>query len=63
MKSLTNALNQNLKTDPMMQIHHSARLFRIVFSDIRLVFLEHHTYVFLTATSLYCKRDATYKEI
>ena len=45
MKSLTNALNQNLKTDPMMQIHHSARLFRIVFSDIRLVFLEHHTYI------------------
>ena len=36
------AYNQNLKIDSLMEIYYSARLFGIVFSDIRLVFLERH---------------------
>ena len=39
------AYNQNLKIDSIMGIDYSARLFGIVFSDIRLEFLERHTYV------------------
>ena len=38
------AYNQNLKIDSIMGIDYSARLFGIVFSDIRLKFLERHTY-------------------
>ena len=37
------AYNQNLKIDSIMGIDYSARLFGIVFSDIRLEFLERHT--------------------
>ena len=50
----------------MMQIHHSARLFGIVFSDIRLVFLEHNenyvkattAYVTMTRTELFEAPDS-----
>ena len=38
------AYNQNLKIDSIMGIDYSERLFGIVFSDIRLEFLERHTY-------------------
>ena len=38
------AYNQNLKIDSMMEIYYSARLFGIVFSDMRLKILERHTY-------------------
>ena len=40
------AYNQNLKIDSLMGIDYSARLFGIVFSDIRLEFLERHTYAY-----------------
>ena len=43
-KDLTLTYNQILKIDSIMGIDYSARLFGIVFSDIRLVFLERHTY-------------------
>ena len=41
------AYNQNLKIDSMMEIYYSARLFGIVFSDMRLKILERHTYAYV----------------
>ena len=48
---LTLAYNQNLKIDSLMGIDYSARLFGIVFSDIRLEFLERHTYTVLLSAN------------
>ena len=45
------AYNQNLKIDSIMGIDYSARLFGIVFSDIRLEILERHTIKLLDAFS------------
>ena len=47
--------------DSIMGIDYSARLFGIVFSDIRLKFLERHTYIYTLSTTdeVMCMRTRT----